>query len=262
MAEAELTLAQPSQAPAFRPAMLISILVRPRGSLLVIVSESKAAWLTPLLALSLTSVALTLSKARLAETLGLGGSGASLPEAMWYTPEQLAQLEQAMTATSGPVFVYVFPTVLAVMGVWLAWLLLASSLHLASTFWGGRASIQTALNLTAWASVPLALRDLIRIVYMQASKTLIVYPGLSGLATDWTGTIGEYGRHVLVSFDLYLIWLLLLLFLGVRANRGLSSTKALMTVTLAIVAVLGLQALPGTLTAKLSAISVIRPFMF
>ena len=69
-------------------------------------------------------------------------------------------------------------------GLWVGWIVLGGLLHLGSTLLGGRGSMQGALNITAWATLPFALRDLLQTVYMLSASHAITSPGLSGFATS------------------------------------------------------------------------------
>jgi hypothetical protein len=57
------------------------------------------------------------------------------------------QFMQAQQATQGPVFIYALPGFVAVLGVWIGWLLLSGLLHLALTLLGGRSANRNTLNV-------------------------------------------------------------------------------------------------------------------
>jgi hypothetical protein len=169
---------------------------------------------------------------------------------------------QAQAAASGPVFLYVFPSILSALSVWVGWLIVVGLLHLVFTLLGARSSTRTAMNLVAWAGLPFAVRDLVRIGYMVATRQLVGHPGLSGFAPGDGGTVSLFLAELLKSFDLYLVWHMLLLVLGVRVAETLPAGKAWGGVLITIVIVLLLQALPGFATAQFSGLSIIRPFFF
>ena len=147
-------------------------------------SESRGTWLTPMLILSLTASLVVLVSGYLKSRAAMLGE-ISLPmDWQYWTPEMQNNYMQAQQATQGPTFMYVFPLVIAWTGLWLGWVLVAGLLHLGSTLLGGRGSMQSALNVTAWAVMPFALRDVLRILYMLIEKHAITSPGLSGFATS------------------------------------------------------------------------------
>ena len=98
----------------------------------------------------------------------------------YWTPEMQNNYMQAQQATQGPVFMYIIPLLSSLAGLWLGWLLLAGLLHFGSTLVGGRGSMQSALNIVAWASLPFAVRDLLRIVFMLAVGHAITALGFQG----------------------------------------------------------------------------------
>src|SRR5688572_3680245 len=116
---------------------------------------------------------------------------------------------QAQQATQGPVFLYIIPMLGSLTGLWVGWLLLAALLHFGSTLLGGRGSMQSALNIVAWASLPFAIRDILRIIFILATGHAIVSPGLSGFAST-PGLVSQ----LLTRLDIFLIWHVVLLVIG------------------------------------------------
>ncbi len=146
--------------------------------------------------------------------------------------------------TSGPVFRYVLPAIGAVLSVWLGWLIVSGALHLTVTLLGGRGSTLRTANTVAWAGAPFALRDVVRAVAMLASGQVIASPGLSGFTSpEATGSL-LFLKLFLASVDLYLIWHIGLLILGLRAgDPGLPPARTGISVTAVMITLLALQAL-------------------
>ncbi len=94
----------------------------PRRAFDRIVSTS-GVWLTPILILTLTAVIGTLVAGSLRQVAAQSGQVNLPPDFQYYSPEQQAQFQQAMSATSSPVFLYVFPALVALSRVWIGWLL-------------------------------------------------------------------------------------------------------------------------------------------
>ena len=145
--------------------------------------------------------------------------------------------------------------------MWVGWLVVVGVLHLVLTLIGGRGSTRTAMNVVAWASLPFAVRDLVRIGAMFVTQQLVTHPGLSGFAPAGGGA-SAFLAALLGLADIYLIWHILLLIRGVRASNGLPPSKAASGVLLTMLLVLLLQALPGFLLAQLSGLNIIGPFFF
>src|SRR5574342_131843 len=118
------------------------------------------------------------------------GDAWTLPtDFQYWSPDQQNQFMQAQAAASGPVFLYVFPSILSALSVWVGWLVVVGLLHLVFTLLGARGTTRTAMNLVAWAGLPFAVRDLVRIGYMIATRQLVGHPGLSGFASADAGVV-------------------------------------------------------------------------
>lgn len=184
------------------------------------------------------------------------------PDFQYYTPEQQAQYTQAIQSTQGPVFVYVLPSITSLLGVWIGWLILGGILHLVTTLLGGRGSTTVSMNIVAWGSLPFALRAIIQILYLLISKNLINNPGLSGFGpTSNSGWLLFFGQ-LLKLIDIYLIWQIYLLIIGVRSSAALPITKSTIGVILSVAIILTIQAGLFSLISLLGNLTITRPFFF
>lgn len=242
---------------------VLPTLIRPRQTFGRIAAQSSGVWLTAILLLSLTTILRVLVAGAIRLTNPMGAQITPPPDFQYWSPEQQAQFMQAAQATSSPVFVFIFPAIGGVLGVWIGWLVVSGLLHLILTLQGGRAGTQATANIVAWAALPFALRDLVRAVAMLASSRPITSPGLSGfIAADATG-LALFAAKLLALVDLYLIWHAALIVTGVRAgDGGLSRTRTWVGVAVTLLLVLAVQALLGYLGAQISNMTVMRPFFF
>ena len=232
-----------------------AILFRPRREFQEMASESRATWLTPMLLLSITAILVVVVAGYLKSQAAMMGEIQLPPDWEFWTPEMQNNYMQAQQATQGPVFLYIMPMVGSLTSLWLGWLLLAALLHFGSTLLGGRGSMQNALNIVAWASLPFAVRDILRIVFMLAAGHAILSPGLSG----FTSTPG-FVSQLLTRLDIFLIWHVVLLVIGFALTDGLPRDKAVTGVLVVIVLVLLSQAGLGALTSSFGGLAVQRPF--
>jgi hypothetical protein len=115
--------------------------------------------------------------------------------------------------------------------------------------------MQSALNIVAWASLPFAVRDLLRIVYMLSAGHALNSPGLSGFSTN-----AGFVSHLLIRADIFLIWNVILLVIGFAVADGLSRGKAVTGVLVVVVLVLFAQAGLGALSSGFGGLAVQRPF--
>ncbi len=246
----------------FRFEWIGATLLHPGQAFKAIAAEIRPIWITPMLVLSLSALLHVIVVGWLRGIAAANGVIQLPHDFQYYSPEQQAQVMQALEATSGPVFLYVFPALIALATVWSGWLLLSGFTHLALTIMGGRSTTGSALNLVAWAALPLLLRDLVRISAMLSSKQIIAHPGLSGFAP--AGTTGWFLFLVglLALIDLYLIWQIILMGIGARAAAQLSAAKAFIAVLITMLLAISLRAGLASAMAYLGTLSISRPFYF
>ena len=218
-------------------------------------SESRSTWLTPMLLLSVTAILVVVVAGYLRSRAAMMGEIPLPPDWQFWTPEMQNNYMQAQQATQGAVFVYVIPMIGSLTALWLGWLLLSALLHFGSTLLGGRGSMQSALNVVAWASLPFAVRDILRIIFMLVAGRAIVSPGLSGFTT-----MPGFVSQLLTRIDIFLIWQVILLVIGLALTDGLPRSKAVTGVVVVIVLVLLAQAGLGALSSSFGGLAVQRPF--
>ena len=162
---------------------------------------------------------------------------------------------QAQQSMQGPVFTYVIPLAGALIGLWLGWLILGALLHFGSTVFGGRGSMQSALTITGWASLPFLVRDLLRIIFMLIAGHSIQSPGLSGFVES-----SAFAAQFLSRVDLFFIWTLVLLIIGFGIADNMPRTKAIANVVIVSILLLLLRSGVGALLSGASGLAVQRPF--
>jgi hypothetical protein len=255
------TVALPNEAPRrFQLGWVLPALFSPRKTFTRVAEQTGDVWLTPLLVIMAFALLGVIVAGPLKQAAAQNGQSLP-PDFQFWSPEQQAQFMQAQAATSGPVFVYVFPAILSMLTIWVRWLLVAGLLHLVLTLLGGRGSARVAMNLVAWANLPFAVREAVAIGAMLTTRQLVNGAGLSGFAPT-EGALGAFLASLLGLVDIYLGWHIALLGLGVHAGNGLSRGKAVGGVLLTMAIVLVLQALPGFILAQLEGLSFVRPFFF
>ncbi len=234
---------------------LLSLITHPRAVFSELTSEARATWLTPMLVLTVTAILVVVVAGYLKTQAAMMGEIELPQDWQYWSPDMQQNYLQAQQATQGATFMYVIPLVGALTTLWLGWVLVAGLLHLGSTLLGGRGSMQSALNVVAWASLPFALRDILRVIFMLTTKHAISSPGLSGFAAS-TGFLSQLLAHV----DLFWIWYFVLLIIGFAIADGLPRNKAFIGVMIVLLLVLAAQAGLGSLTSNLGGQAVQRPF--
>ncbi len=241
---------------------LPDILFRPRLAFQRISATNTAIWITPLIVLSCLVIFNTLVSGRIKYQALQLGEFTYPPDYQYYTPEQQAQYSQAIQSTQGPVFLYILPAISSLLGVWIAWLILGGILQLITTLLGGRGNTQMSMNIVAWASVPIMVRVLIQIIYLLASKKLISNPGLSGFSPAGDSGLLLYIGQILKIIDIFILWQIILLIIGVRLSTSLNVSNSSIGVILSVLLILVLQAGLAYLVSILGNLSITRPFFF
>ena len=260
MTQAELSTPIPTTHKRNHLDWVLPALFRPKSAFEKILNDSLANWSTPIVIIMAVTLLQVVLVGMLSEDASASGQVSLPPSFQYYTPEQQAQLQKAMSVSNGPVFTYVFPSILATGKIWLGWLLVGAGLHLLRTLMGGRGSSRSIMNVAAWAGLPFAAREIVQTCYMLLAQDLIRYPGLSGFAPMEVGTFNLFIAELLKQIDIYWIWHVALLILGVRLYKDLGRTKAVMSVLLIQLIAIGLQTLPGLLAAQMGNLTIIRPY--
>jgi len=221
--------------------------------------QEKPSWLTPMLVLSIMLLLRILVTGFLRAKAAAMGEITLPPDWEWWTPDMQNNYMQAIQATQGPAFLYIIPSITGLAGLWLGWSILSGLFHLASTLLGGRGKMASALNVVAWASLPFALRDLLRVVFMLIAGHPITSAGLSGFVTGAEGG-ALFLANLLEHVDLFLIWRAALLILGFKRLDGLSTGKAVAAVLIVLALALAAQAGLGALSGNLGGMMITRPF--
>jgi hypothetical protein len=241
---------------------VLPTLFRPRKTIPQIVGRAFSNWQVPILLLLAAALLEVFAAGNVRRAAAAAGEITLPPGFEYYSPEQQAQFMQASSATSSPAFLYVLPGLAAITKVLLLWLLVGGILHLVLTLLGGRGDTGAVMNLVAWASLPLVIRSLVRAASIFSTGQLIVSPGLSGLAAADGGSWSLFQIALLSLVDIYLIWYVALLLIGVRASTGLPWGKVIGGVFLTVLLVLLAQALLKFGISKLSDLTIVRPFLF
>jgi hypothetical protein len=234
---------------------IFAVLFRPRVAFTEMVSETRASWSTPMLILTITAALVVIVGGYLRSRAAMMGEVTLPPDWQWWTPEMQNNYMQGQQARQGPVFMYIMPLFGSLTGLWLGWLILAGLLHLGSTLLGGRGTMQNALNVVAWASLPFALRDILRMVFMGIAGRTIASPGLAGFAPG-----SGFLVQLLARTDLFLLWSILLLVIGFAVADTLTRGKSFANVLIVILLVLLAQAGLATLTSGIGNAAIQRPF--
>jgi hypothetical protein len=152
---------------------------------------------------------------------------------------QLARMSAAQAQQAAQFAMKPSPAQLATIGVatgaiglllgWLAW---SGALYLLISVLGGKREetpFAALFTIVTWAWLPNFLRDLVQALFIGVSQRLITYPGLSFLAASGQ-SIGNSTNPAFVflaGLDLFFVWNIVLIILGVAVIMHSSWRKAI-----------------------------------
>lgn len=240
--------------PRFQFSRISEVLLQPQHTFALLASEN-VGWRMPMMVLTVSTTLVVIVSGFLKARAASMGEVTLPPDWQWWTPDMQNNYMQAQQSMQGPVFTYVIPLAGALLGLWLGWLILGALLHFGSTVFGGRGSMQSALTITGWASLPLLVRDLLRIIFMLIAGHSIQSPGLSGFVES-----SAFAAQFLSRVDLFFIWTLVLLIIGFGIADNMPRTKAIANVVIVSILLLLLRSGVGALLSGASGLAVQRPF--
>ena len=223
---------------------LFAMLLRPSEAFSPMTSDRHSSWLTPMLALTISSILVVIVTGYLKTQAAMNGVVELPPDWQFWTPEMQESYLQAQQTSQGPVANYVLPAVGALFSLWLGWVIFVGIMRLVSTLLGGRGSTQSALNIVAWANTPFIVRDILRAIFMLIAGHQIASPGLSGFTQP--GFISQF----LSRTDIFLFWNIALLGIGFSVVDGLPKGKALIGVLVVVLILIAIQAGVGAAIAN------------
>lgn len=220
--------------------MLAGIFFRPRRTLQAVVEHAGRGWWVPLLIMLALTIAMVVVSgpitarmtreqiAKMQGGQGISGSDASSD-----------QFNQTLDFVISPVFTIVLPAVSSSVGLLISWVIQAGFFYLAVTVLGGHTHFRTLWGIVLWSAMPLALRALVQTIYIAATSNLVTNPGLSGLvkppSSDPLAAIKMPTSQLALStalgqIDVFVVWNLVLLIIGIAAAARFSHRKAALIV--------------------------------
>ncbi len=230
------------------------VLFKPRSTTQKILRQEKAVWHIPLLIISVLSILVIIAAAPIKrENARLG---ASMPEnSQWWSEEQIAKYQEAQQNMTSGTFMYLFPTITKLLGIWFNWLVFSSVLYLALTLAGSRAPRLKASNLVAWAMLPLAFRHIVELILIFSRRQLPSGTALGSLIGETKSMGLALVKGILGQIDAYWLWFVIILLIGGVYLAGIKRSKALGVVTLVILIMLVIQGMPTMISQYLNSLS-------
>lgn len=228
--------------------------IKPRSTLAKVNKQEKSTRFAPMVILAVMVLLAVVVAAPIKRTNI--ETGATIPDNFqWWSEDQQQQYLQAQQNMTSPTFMYLFPALSSLAGYLLFWLICSSLLYLSLTLAGSRTANQKVSDLIAWAMLPFALRELVKVIVILSSKQLVDDPGLSYLvASDATGLLA-WLRGILGQVDAYALLFVIFLYMGAVSLSGLKAKKAVLATTVTLIIMLVLVGLPSVISAAFSGFS-------
>ncbi|GAB4529083.1 MAG: hypothetical protein Fur0018_15460 [Anaerolineales bacterium] len=246
--------------------ILWGIMRHPRQTFALLREYTSRAWLW-MAALALVAVLLpTLASAPIGARLAREAMQQSIENMRQQNPKMTIEQEnQMMNAATNPLFTSVIPAIVSVLGAILGWLVWSGALHLLSTMMGGGETFGQMWRVVIWSQLPLVLRGLLQGIYITLTGSLIANPGLSGLVMPvqdaseavqtFTSATPSTGQVVLQSLlgkiDIFLLWNLALLGIGISVTARLSGRKAALLTVLVWLVLTALGLAPALMSSAM-----------
>ncbi len=147
----------------------------------------------------------------------------------------------AQTGGSTTTIIAVVGIVAGVIGLFIGYLAHAGLLFLIGLMLGGQATFKQVFRMAVWTLLPAVIRNFVAAIAMLASGGLPA-PGLSAAMTAAEAASARVGAALLQTFDVYRLWTLLLIGIGVVATQRLSRGKSVLAVVIYWVVTLALTA--------------------
>jgi len=233
----------------FKPKIVFSQIIQNPGS-----------WFTPMLVLSIAILTNIMATGYINQQAALNGI-VNLPQGFEYwAPEQQNQFYESLQVRQGPVFLYAIPALASISSAWIGWAITSGMLHLVLTLLGGRGETNYSLAIVSWSTIPIAIRSLARAIYIISTHQLITTPGLSGFAGGSLSASQILWTSFLSLIDIYLVWQILLMILGVKLCTGMPPAKSFTGVLIVMGILILLQVMVGYFTYQIQSITIVRPF--
>jgi hypothetical protein len=209
---------------------LTGVIVRPRATFLKLREAQRGYWwfvfILAVVATIVYAVAISAPQARMVQSFvpPEGMEGAEMPA-------NLAQTTNIITT--------VFTVVGGVFSTLIGYLFLTLVVFGTGLMLGGKATFKQVFTISVWTTLPYVIRSLVQAIASLVTGA-IPTPGLSGMLTLAESMSMPMLNAILSRIDVYMVWSLVLLVIGVSVLYRLSRGKVFIIVAAYVVLSLGL----------------------
>jgi FtsH-binding integral membrane protein len=237
---------------------LFSWIDQPKKTMRYVIGEAR--WptlLVPALAIIVALALVTIVSAPASSELAREQTAQQMTAQMGsLSDEQAAQAERSIQTFTSPLFIGATGIALGTLGLILTWLFRGALLFLIGYLFGTENRYIQMVTLVLWSWWPFALRDLVNAIFVLLNGQLVVNRGLSFLLAsgDQMQDAGNLLYGLLSQVDLFLVWHLVLVGVGLAVSTRASTAKAAVG-TVAYWVLTALVGLAPTLLAALTSFS-------
>jgi hypothetical protein len=230
--------------------LLVSMIDRPAVTMSTVGRKPGWAWLTPALLVLVGLAVFSVVAAPYTSELALRQAQqrmASLP------PQQAEQAAAPMERLTSPPVIAGFSIVGGLITLAVIWLVSAGILYFLGLVTGGEANFAQSFAILAWSWLPYFLRNLVLAAYV-AYKGQLINTGLSFLVAtgDQAKDTANWLYGLLAQVDLFYLWHLILVIVGLVAVGRLSKAKATIVGLIYLAATTALSLVPTLLGSMFS----------
>jgi hypothetical protein len=229
---------------------LVSIVDRPRSTLQAIGEQPRYRWLLPFILMiagivCLSVVTTSYTPQGAGRQMQRQGAAVSPPQTEEAQPSgQTGAARSQGQMFANPILRQVIPPAARLLTGLLSWVLFAGALYVIGLAVGGKAGYGQLFAVVSWSWIPYILGDFFQAGYILATGRLIRLPGLSFLAATGNGTANLL-HLALAQVDIFLLWHLLLIGLGIAALNHFGRGKTLLIVLVYLLIVIGVALIPA-----------------
>jgi len=225
-AQADVAVAELPEELSF-PYPLWGIVVHPVQTLTHLRDLPQRTWLAP----AILAVLLVLAQSLVTVPIADQAVNAQLEEQLAQMQvEEQAQIEVPIDQRANLPLRGVTMLAWGLIVLWVRWLARSGAIHLLSLGLGGRNRFNQVFSMVVWTSVPLLIRSLLQTLSTAFTGTLPAHEGLAAYLAALGQPLPTGTSHTLLSstqLDVFVLWNLMLLALGVLIITGLPRGKVL-----------------------------------
>lgn len=146
--------------------------------------------------------------------------------------------------------VFIIILIFNIAHIWIAWFWLSGVFRSFFILAGLRTEFNPRF-LISWSMTPFVIRNIVRIIYSLITQIPITSPGLSGLIQQSEGFIHIFISQVLSQLDIYLVWHIILIIIGLKHIRSISRSQRILALIISVFSLFVLWGLLGTISVYL-----------